>query len=222
MLTRYEQLKAATPHITIYDTRSEEFKAYGKLITTDTKEICEKTLQAIEMPEAGSRYVTALEAIDNCAWADEMRWSCCGGLDEQIGVCWGHSNFLNALEWHTCAEFNVGVTDMVLLLAKRKDLDENHQMSSDAVKAFYVHQGDMIEVYSDSLHFCPCEVSKSGFISIVGLQRGTNEPLKDESKKGMLRATNKWLVAHEKNEAMVNGGAFVGISGENWKINTID
>ena len=40
---------------------------------------------------------------------------------------------------------------MVLLLAKRLGLDENNQMSADAVNAFYVHQGDMIEVYSDSL-----------------------------------------------------------------------
>ena len=222
MMSRYEQVKAANPHLTIYSTHDVEFKRYGKLITTETKEICEATLQSLEMPETGVIYVPALEAIDNIPWAAKLREDNCGGLDEQVGVCYGHSNQLNALEWHTCAEFNVGVTDMVLLLAKREDLDDENHMSSDAVKAFYVHQGDMIEVFSDTLHYCPCAVSKDGFISIVGLQRGTNYPLADESKKGLLRATNKWLIAHEKNEALVKSGAYVGISGENWKINAVD
>ena len=47
-----------------------------------------------------------------------LREKYCGGLDEQIGLCWGHSNQLNALEWHTCNEFNIAVRELVLLLAK--------------------------------------------------------------------------------------------------------
>lgn len=221
-MNRYEKLKAANPNLVIYDTHGEEFKRYGNLITTKTEEICQKVLECLEMPSEGSRYVPALEDIDNIPWAEELRRNQCGGLDEQVGVCYGHSNYLNALEWHTCCEFNVGVTDMVLLLAKREDLDQNLQMDSAAVKAFYVHQGDLIEVYSDTLHYCPCEVSRSGFIGIVGLQRGTNLPLEDESVEGLLRATNKWLVAHKENEAQISKGALAGIGGENIRIYRID
>lgn len=221
-MNRYEKLKLANPNLVIYDTHGENFKRYGNLITTDTKDICKMVVGYLKLPSEGSCYVPALDDIDNSQWAEELRRNQCGGLDEQVGVCYGHSNYLNALEWHTCSEFNVAVTDMVLLLAKREDLDKNLQMDSNAVKAFYVHQGDVIEVYSDTLHYCPCEVSRDGFISIVGLQRGTNYPLEDKSMEGLLRATNKWLVAHEENEAQLAKGAISGIYGENIRINRID
>ena len=145
----------------------------------------------------------------------------CGGLDEQIGLCWGHSNQLNALEWHTCNEFNIAVRELVLLLAKREDLDEDGRLNADKVQAFYLAQGEMIEVYSDTLHFCPCEVTGSGFSCIVGLQRGTNLPIAPEQKVNKLWAANKWLLGHEANTGLIERGAFPGIYGENWKINPI-
>ena len=56
--------------------------------------------------------------LDEIPAAAKLRETHCGGLDEQIGLCWGHSNQLNALEWHTCNEFNIAVRELVLLLAK--------------------------------------------------------------------------------------------------------
>ena len=221
-MARYEQIQAVNPQLTIYDSRSEVFKRYGNFIGNDTKEICEIAIQNLVIPEKGSCYIPAMEALDQSSWAEELRKKNCGCLDEQIGVCYGHSDQMNALEWHTCAEFNVAVTDMILILAKREDIEGNNRINADKVKFFYIHQGDLIEVYSDTLHFCPCEVSKEGFISIVGLQRGTNLPLQDESMRGLLRAQNKWLIAHEGNEAMIETGAVAGIYGENWKIKSID
>ena len=82
-------------------------------------------------------------------------------------------------------------------------------------------QGEMVEVYADTLHFCPCEVTKNGFSCIVGLQRGTNLPLEPEQKKGTLWAANKWLLGHEANTSLIERGAFSGIYGENWEINPI-
>ena len=79
----------------------------------------------------------------------------------------------------------------------------------------------MIEVYSDTLHFCPCEVTKNGFSCIVGLQRGTNLPIAPEQKVNKLWAANKWLIGHEANTGLIERGAFAGIYGENWQINPI-
>lgn len=144
----------------------------------------------------------------------------CGQLDEQIGLCWGHSSQLNALEWHTCNEFNIAVRELVLLLAKRSDVDENNRLSADKIQAFYLAQGEMVEIYADTLHFCPCEVTSNGFSCIVALQRGTNLPL-DDRKQGLLWAKNKWLLAHENNASLVQRGGFPGIYGENWMIHPI-
>lgn len=218
-----EKLRLSNPQLHIYSVNDPEFSRYGAVITADTGSICEKTEAAADFPAEGSKYVPALDAIDVSPEADKIREIYCGGLDEQIGLCWGHSNTLNALEWHTCNEFNIAVRELVLLLAKREDMDADGRLDSSRIKAFYLAKGEMVEVYSDTLHFCPCEVSsETGFSCIVGLQRGTNLPLAEEDRKNMLWAKNKWLIAHEANTSLVARGAFSGIYGENWKINPID
>lgn len=222
MQERLKRLQEINPQLHIYDVRSDEFKIYGNLISKDTKEICELTKSCLQMPDTGSIYQASLEVLESSKWAEELRAVSCGGLDEQVGACYGHSHMLNALEWHTCSEFNVAVTEMVLLLAKREDMDKDGRIDADNVKAFYLHEGDMVEIYSDTLHFCPCEVTSNGFISIVGLQRDTNLPLKDSEKQNLLWAKNKWLIAHEENANLLSRGAKAGIYGKNWSIKTID
>ena len=114
------------------------------------------------------------------------------------------------------------VRELVLLLAKRADMDADGRLDAAKVRAFYLAQGEMIEVYSDTLHFCPCEVTENGFSCIVCLQRGTNLPRDIGKESGTcLWAANKWLIAHEENASLVARGAFPGIYGENWEIHPI-
>lgn len=211
-----EALQKANPHIQIHSVHEAVFASYGRFIEEDTTEIC-AAAEKLPFPEEGSRYVAAEASLEATEFAKRLREEYCGQLDEQVGICYGHSNRLNALEWHTCNEFNVAVRPLVLLLAKRGDMDEKGRLDAAKVKAFYLAQGEMIEVYSDTLHFCPCEVTTDGFSSIVGLQRDTNLPLQDR-KQELLWARNKWLMAHEDNAPLVARGAVPGIYGENWTI----
>lgn len=217
-MDKLEALQKANPHIAIYSVHNLAFKPYGRVMDMDTKAFCEAAAAAVTQPEEGSKYIASVPELE--ALAAELREEACGQLDEQLGLCFGHSNRINALEWHTCNEFNIAVRELVLLLAKRSDLDENGRLDASKVKAFYLAQGEMIEVYSDTLHFCPCEVTKDGFSCIVGLQRGTNLPLENRTQ-GLLWAKNKWLLAHEDNTPLVQRGAVPGIYGENWIINSI-
>lgn len=214
-------LNQANPHIKIYSIHDPEFARYGRVIQEDTSAFC-AAAETLPFPEEGSKYVASTPELDEIPEAKALRETHCGGLDEQIGLCWGHSNRLNALEWHTCNEFNIAVRELVLLLAKRDDLDADGRLDSAKVKAFYLEQGAYVEVYSDTLHFCPCEVTKNGFSSIVGLQRGTNLPLDPQLKKGTLWAANKWLIGHEANTSLIERGAVPGIYGENWVINPVE
>ena len=211
-----EALQKANPHIQIHSVHEAVFASYGRFIEEDTTEIC-AAAEKLPFPEEGSRYMAAEDSLEATEFAKRLREEYCGQLDEQVGICYGHSNRLNALEWHTCNEFNVAVRPLVLLLAKRGDMDEKGRLDAAKVKAFYLAQGEMIEVYSDTLHFCPCEVTTDGFSSIVGLQRDTNLPLQDR-KQELLWARNKWLIAHEDNAPLVARGAVPGIYGENWTI----
>ncbi len=102
----------------------------------------------------------------------------------QIGICHGHSHQLNALEWHASNEVNIAAKEFVLLLAKLSDLDADGRLNAEKIAAFYVPRGATIELYSNTMHFCPCEVTKKGFSCIVGLPRGTNLPLETERIPG--------------------------------------
>lgn len=218
-MDKLEALQKANPQIAIYSVNDPAFKPYGRVVQMDTKAFCQAAEAAVTLPEEGSKYLASVPELE--AVAAELQEELCGQLDEQVGLCFGHSNRLNALEWHTCNEFNVAVRELVLLLAKRSDLDGDGRLDANKVKAFYLAQGEMVEVYSDTLHFCPCEVTKDGFSAIVGLQRGTNLPLENR-QQGLLWAKNKWLIAHEDNTPLVQRGAVPGIYGENWVINPID
>lgn len=216
----YTALKAANPHIPIHRIHDEAFRAYGRVIDADTAAICAAAEAAVAFPGEGSQYFASVPELEALPELATMQEAYCGQLDEQWGLCLGHSQQMNALEWHTCNEFNIAVRDLVLLLAKRSDLDENLCLDAAKVQAFYLARGEMVEVFSDTLHFCPCEVTKEGFSCIVGLQRGTNLPLENR-KQGLLWAKNKWLLAHRDNTSLVQRGGYPGIYGENWVIHPV-
>ena len=220
-MNRLEELRALNPQIHIYSVEDPEFLRYGRVIDEDTTEMCEMVKKSVEMPETGGRYLAALEPIDTMDKAEEYRRKYVAQMDEQWGLVWGKNSTMNALEWHTCNEFNIGVTDLVLILAKRCDM-VNNTLDSSLVKAFYVPEGVMIEVYSDTMHFTPCRAGEEGFMSVVGLQRGTTLPLdEDPEKSPLMMSRNKWMICHEESEVQRARGAVPGIYGVNWEITPI-
>ena len=142
-----------------------------------------------------------------------------GGLPIQIGYCNGHNHTLNALEYHRDSEINIAVTDMVLLLAKEEEIEDDHTLDTSKVKAFFVPAGTGVELYATTLHYAPCTAQEGGFRCVVVLPKGTNEELPFETAKEgenrLLAAMNKWLIAHE--DAQIEG-AFCGLKGENINI----
>lgn len=219
-MDKLSALNQANPHIRIYSVHDDAFRAYGRVISADTEAICAVAKTAVEFPAEGSKYFSSVPELEALPETVALKEEYCGQLDEQMGLCLGHANQLNALEWHTCNEFNIAVKELVLLMAKRSDMDADGRLDANKVKAFYLAQGEMVEVFSDTLHFCPCEVTKDGFSCIVGLQRGTNLPLENRTQ-GLLWAKNKWLLAHVDNASLIQRGGYPGIYGENWVINTI-
>ena len=103
-----QKLQAANPHIAIHTIHEAAFRRYGSVIQEDTSAFC-AAAETIPFPETGSKYVASTPELDEIPEAAQLRETHCGGLDEQIGLCWGHSNQLNALEWHTCNEFNLSL-----------------------------------------------------------------------------------------------------------------
>ena len=213
-----ELLRSKNPGLTIYDVRDEAFSEYGVVLKGyDTKDIMLEAAK-LEAPKEGSLYLASVEDFEKLPIAQKIKDEIFGTLDTQVGYCYGHSNYMNALEWHSCSELNIAVTPLVLILAKRSDAT-NGKLDSSCAKVFFVPAGTVVEVYATTLHFCPCEVNESGFGCVVALPAATNTPLDAPSSDPLLFRKNKWIFAHEDNAALLQRGVVAGIYGENYKIN---
>ena len=197
-----------------------EFKKYGKVIGGyDLKEILQK-MEETPCPD-DVVYVASVKELEDLKIAEELADGVYGQMPIQIGYCNGHNRKLNALEYHRDSEINIAVSDMVLLLAKEEEVEDDYTLDTSKVKAFFVPVGTMIEVYATTLHYAPCQTSDKGFRCVVVLPEGTNGELshKPENKSGeekLLAAVNKWLIGHA--EGGLPEGSFIGLKGENTEV----
>ena len=200
----------------IYRITDKEFKDFGAVVDVDATEII-SVAEKIELPAEGAVYELSREDFEATDFAKAIERKVFGEIKTQNGYCYGHSNMLNALEWHKNSEVNVAVTDMILLLGKVQDIEDG-KYDSAKVKAFEVKKGEVIEVYATTMHFCPIETSAGGFGCVVILPVGTNTVLDEPSTDEFLFKKNKWIMAHNDNADLISKGVKPGIYGENYKL----
>ena len=202
----------------VYSVFDPEFIPYGKVLENlDTAQLT-AAMNAIPLPEEGIDYRPGVPALEACDIFPVLRDHVYGGMPIQLGMCWGHNTRLNCLEYHRDSEVNIGAADFILLLAKQQEIVDG-KLDTACVKAFRAPAGVAVEVYATTLHYAPCHTDETtGFRTAVALPLGTNadapviEPINAED--ALLRACNKWLLAHpEASEAA--DGAYVGLIGEN-------
>lgn len=201
----------------ILSVLDKEFRKYGAVIEgIDFSELVEM-INAMPCPEDVG-YVADYEPFHACKAFDQIQDICWGEGPIEIGYCIGHNSKLNGLEYHRSSEINLACLDVILLLGKREDVDENYQYDTANVKAFRVPKGVAVELFATTLHFAPCGVKENdyAFQTACVLPYGTNFPLeKAHDAKGedqLLLAQNKWLLAHKDGG---QGDAFIGLYGEN-------
>ena len=202
----------------IYSVFDDEFRPYGRVVSGFADAQLLSAMSAVPMPSQGTAYepaIPALEACDVYAW---FRDSAFGGMPVQLGMCWGYNTRLNCLEYHRDSEFNLGLGDFILLLAKQDEIEDG-VLDTAKVKAFRVPAGVLVEVYATTLHYAPCHTDETaGFRVLVALPRGTNTEkpaLRGGSPEDKyLAACNKWLLAHSESAEAKNGAA-VALRGEN-------
>lgn len=212
-----ENLKKLNPEIKLYDINDKEFESFGRIINgLDVAEIIE-VAKKTPNPDSGSSYLPSFENFEALSIAKQIENEYFGTMPTQIGYCWGHSNFLNATEWHTSSEINIAVTPLVIIVGHIWDI-KNGKIDSSDFKAFYVPAGTVLETYATTLHFCPCEVNEDGFGWVVGLPEGTNTDLTAEKTDPILFRKNKWIIAHIDNESLKAKGVVAGITGTNYEI----
>jgi len=207
----------------VYTVFDEEFRPYGRVLKNlPVGDILDKLRTGTPCPCEGVTYVPSepLLAAEPLFAALQQVF---GTIPVQLGYCNGQNHTLNCLEYHRGSEFNLAPEDFILLLALQQDMDDDFTLDTAKVKAFSVPAGTPVLVYETALHYAPISGSADGYFHcLVGLPKGTNEDLPadfvaTEGESRLLRARNKWLIAHpEAPEA--SQGAFVGLYGENIQI----
>ena len=206
----------------IQSVNDKAFEVYGRVVDGyDYAELLATLEKCSEKPADSVIYVPGCAELEATPAYKDLQINCYGGMPIQIGYCNGHNRKLNALEYHRDSEINIAVSDMVLLLAKEEEVEDDYTLDTSKVKAFFVPAGTMIEVYATTLHYAPCQTSDKGFRCVVVLPEGTNGELshKPENKSGeekLLAAVNKWLIGHA--EGGLPEGSFIGLKGENTEV----
>lgn len=215
-MSRLDELKKLNPGLEFHCVCEKEFARYGCVLKQDYSALIEEA-KKLPYPETGSKYEPTVPSFEALPLRSMIKEELFGELEIQMGNCWGYNSYLNALEWHKNSEINVAATDLVLLLAKLDDIEDG-KLDSAKVKAFFVPAGKAIEVYADTLHFCPCQTSDEGFNCVVVLPAGTNTNLDNKPEDKLLFRKNKWIFCHEDNEGLKAKGVVPAIYGENYRI----
>ncbi len=223
------RLQQANPALDIKHISDPSFERFGhNLPQYDATEMLART-KAILPETERVVYETSVPALEepsdlNTALIREVF----GGMDTQIGWCYGHNLALNGIEYHRGSEVNVCITDTVFLVGHVQDVEFGDEIRYDTakVRAFYAAEGSVVEFSPWNMHLAPIHVEDGGaFCTLVYLPRGTNEPLDFEvpqiGENRLLRAINKWLMAHPSLERMVEGGVYPGLTGDNVTITPI-
>lgn len=218
-----EHLRSKNPHIQIYSINDPEFSIYGDVLDcVEFQPFIDYLKNETSIPEEGNQYLPHVEALDVLSLSNTVVHDVFGRVPLEYGFVNGNNTKLNALEFHKSSEINVAATPFILLLAHLNDIND-FTIDSSKVKAFFIPEDTVIEVYATTLHFSPCKVSDEGFKCGVILPYGTNmEFISPKSSQGrynrFLFKTNKWLLNHPENKRMADLHATSGITGENIEI----
>ncbi len=200
----------------IRNVTDPEFQDYGYVLSLNTDEIVSYLKEKAEMPKENNIYVRDDKDMKTLAGIHEIHEKVYGLGDIEVGYCNGYNSLLNCMEYHACPEVDIAADDLVLLLARPKDLKDGILDSKD-VEAFLVKKGEAVCLYPYTMHFSPCKLSDNGFRCAIILSDKTNMDLDQDVDDETLWKVNKWLLAH-KDSKQATLGAYVGIVGENIKV----
>lgn len=197
----------------------KSFSTYGQVLEGyDFTELLDALAANSDKPTDSVIYVPSVDVLEATAVYQQLQDNEYGGMPIQIGYCNGTNTKLNCYEYHRDSEIDIAGDDAILLVARQQDILDG-KIDSSKTEAFLCPKGTGVELFATTLHYAPCSAKKEeGFRVVIVLPKGTNEDKPNITPKNaedrLLRARNKWLVAHP-DAAEASDGAYVGITGDN-------
>lgn len=191
------------------------FLPYGKVLTGYDVVSIMKAMESTPLPEDDVIYVPSVKELEELEISMQLRREAYGELPIEVGYCNGNNKSLNAVEYHRSSEVDIAVNDLILLLGRQQDIEDDYTYDTSKIEAFFVPAGTVVELYATTLHYAPCSSEGKGFRCVIVLPKGTNLELGEkhhDNEDKLITAKNKWLIAHK--DAGIQG-AFCGLKGEN-------
>ncbi|NCC63272.1 MAG: DUF4867 family protein [Spirochaetia bacterium] len=227
-----QSLVAENPTTMILSAKSSRFKKYGRIVeSVVVDELLQKAHELITLTdEEKTYYIPSIKELEEMEQGKNLSLFF-GGMDIEIGSCYGKNEKINGAEYHKSPELFIAVTDCLQFLSPYDELDDFAQLNSCKAEVFYFPKGSVALIEPNVLHLAPCSVHKSGFISLIVLPQGTNLPLdaedlarksnSDDPELRLLYKKNKYMLAHQSRTHLINDGVLDGLKGENRHINPI-
>lgn len=211
-MTKLDALNQRNAH-PIFAINDPRFARYGRVVQLPNPDKYLAALSGTVMPDEGT-YYTPEEPRLQAAMADDVALEM-GFMPVEVGHCSGHNVSAGTMEYHKSSELNLCRQDMILVLASLLDMKDG-AISTDQFEAFLLPAGVCVEMYATTLHYAPVATCAEGFQCIVVLPRGTNTPLAEGEAVAPLYMRNKWLFAHEGDDALRAKGCAMGVRGAEW------
>lgn len=222
-----DRLNKLNSGITIYPVDDKAFSRYGKMYRgLDAEPVLSYLKENAAPEEKRSYYDASVNGMETeSSFKEYVKNNIFGGLDIQIGWCYGWNTKMMGMEYHKGSEVIIAATDCIVLLGRCEDVEFCNgrlRYDSSKIEAFYMEEGAVVELYPCTLHLSPTQTkTDEPFITGVILDKGTNDTLtftpQADDEGSMLAAKNKWLLLHWE----LAVPKFGVVTGENIEIKTI-
>ncbi|WP_125702502.1 DUF4867 family protein [Lacticaseibacillus daqingensis] len=215
-MNQLEQLRQLNPDRQIRTLDEPEFARFGLVYAQYPLHELDQFMATISIPAGANVYTPTNPAMERLPIIQTIGADVFAGLPIEAGECAGHSTALTAVEYHQGSELNIFSTPVVMVLGKRSQMHAGQFNAAQDAQLFYVPAGTVVEFFSDTLHYSPCEVTTAGFKFVVMLLRGSNQPLPADfhSDNSLIVKQNKFQVVHASRTDKIAQGAQVGVIGE--------
>lgn len=218
-MSTIDQLRTLNPDKTIHSLDEAAFADYGvtyaQYDVSELKAFMDQHV-TIPAPSEANLYVPSNPDMEKIPVVQQIGRDVYAGLPIEAGECAGHAEALTAVEFHQGSEVNVFFADVVMVIGKRGQMHDDQFNAEKDAKLFFVPAGTVVEFFSDTLHYSPCEAHASGFKFIVMLVRGSNQPLPADyhTDNKLIVKQNKFQVVHASRTDKIKQGIQVGVTGE--------
>ena len=219
-----DKFRQINPNYKIYDIHDSSFSDYGVVYPFDNVSEIDDVISQYAKPKDGMKYVSPLKELESKRLINKIKYDIFGDMPIDVGLTFGHSEEFTAFEYHQCSEVNIMLDDVIMVLGKRQTLETYGTIDPNReAKMFYVPKGSIIELYNDTLHYAPLQVTSEGYKVVVIVISGTNTSLSENvvTANPRLVKKGKFQVVHACRKDKLAQGYKLAVVGDVIKTNSL-